>query len=137
VEGSPGESSANAGDALAAFLPEAAGHFRATPVTSGDGWVRREYAWGTARIGVTIARQPGTSYATWLKGSADYPPVALGIPGDQGSGFYDCADGSDACSAHIHMRSGLHVEVMSGGTASRTVLDDLLAGLPLADLAAR
>jgi hypothetical protein len=120
---------------LGVFLPDVAGGFHATPVVVGEGWVRRNYVRGAARVDVTIARMETTSYARWVKSSAEYPQIDLGAADDRANGFYDCSDDPKTCDAHIHMRSGVHVELMGGRTTPRGALDDLLAGLPLRELA--
>lgn len=83
---------------------------------------------------VTIGQQV-ISFERWVESSADYPQILLGTDPDRANGFYDCSDASGACDAHIHMRSGIHLEIMGGGTISRGVLDELLAKLPLSELA--
>jgi hypothetical protein len=132
---SDGASPAPTAPLLGVFLPDAAGGFRATPVVVGDGWVRRNYVRGSAHVDVTIARMVGTSYAGWVKSSVAYPQIDLGAAGDRANGFYDCSVDSKECDAHIHMRSGVHVELMGGRTTPRGALDELLAGLPLRELA--
>jgi hypothetical protein len=116
------------------FLPDVAAGFRATPTVVGDGWVRRDYVRGPSRVDVTIA-QLQTSYTRWVESSAEYPQVDLGMAADRANGFYDCGADSKSCDAHIHMRSGIHVELMGNRTTSRGALDDLLAALPLRELA--
>jgi hypothetical protein len=132
---SDGAPSTTPASLLGVFLPDVAGGFHATPVVVGEGWVRRNYVRGPARVDVTLARMEGTSYAGWVKSSAEYPQIDLGAAADRANGFYDCGADSRACDAHIHMRSGIHVELMGGRTTSRGALDELLAGLPLRELA--
>ncbi len=133
--GPDGASSAASSPLFAVYLPDAAGGFRATPVVLGEGWVRRNYVRGAARVDVTIARMETTSYARWVQSSAEYPQIDLGPVADRANGFYDCSDDSKTCDAHIHMRTGIHVELMGGRTTPRGALDELLAGLPLRELA--
>jgi hypothetical protein len=131
---SDGAASAAAASLLGVYLPDVAGGFRATPVVVGEGWVRRNYMRGTARVDVTVARME-TSYTRWVTSSTEYPQIDLGAAADRANGFYDCSDDSRTCDAHVHMRSGIHVELMGGRTTSRRALDELLAGLPLRELA--
>jgi hypothetical protein len=100
----------------------------------GDGWVRRDYVRGSSRVDVTIA-QLQTPYARWVESSAAYPQIDFGTATDRANGFYDCSADSKTCDAHVHMRSGIHVELMGSRTTSRSALDELLAGLPLRELA--
>jgi hypothetical protein len=111
----------------------------AGPPVQGDGYLRREYSRGSMRIDVTLAHYGGgaRSYAQWVAMSAGYPAADLDIPYGSGSGFWDCTGSApaDACSLHIQLQAGLHVEIMGGGRATRADVETLLAGLDLRSLA--
>ena len=121
-------------------LPDTANGFTAGPITHGDTFERRTYVRGPTHVEVTIAHSSAAvvDLAQWKKMSADYPPAPLGIADADGSGFYDCqGSGADErCDLHAQLRSGVHVEMNAAGSATRADLDALVAGLPLAKLAA-
>jgi len=122
-------------------LPAVAGFARG-PLVSGAGWFRRAYSLGRARVDVTIAAgvMPGDeAYQRWLDMSAPYPAASLDVPPGAGAGVFDCGNTAApaGCDLHIQLRSGVHVELQSGGTASRDDLTALARGLPLRALAAR
>jgi hypothetical protein len=125
--------------ALADLLPDAPAPFAASALVRGDGWLRRSYTKGEARIDVTVAARAMApdAYEEWVRQSRDYPAAALEVAPDAGSGFYSCGEANrrEACDLHIQLRSGLHVEVMGNG-ASRADLDELLGRIPLGRFAA-
>jgi len=120
-------------------LPDTANGFVAGPATIGDGFVRRMYVRGATHVEITLAHggSANVDLARWKEMSADYPAAPLGIAPTEGSGFYDCqGDGAaERCDLHAQLRSGVHVEMNAGGTATRADLDALVAGLPFAALA--
>jgi uncharacterized membrane protein YfcA len=126
---------------LADFLPERVASFVAGgAVERGPTFVRRRYRAEPTMIEVTIGAMgpSGVRYDDWLRMSADYPDLPLGISREDGAGFYDCSDQGEQgnrCDGHIQLRRGLHLELMSSGTARRADLDALLGGLRLTELA--
>ncbi|HXU62302.1 MAG TPA: hypothetical protein VN962_11400 [Polyangia bacterium] len=119
-------------------LPDVPG-FAAGPPAPGDGFVRRTYTRGAARVQVTLARMPMSAddFQRWRADSAAFPQADLGLPADRANGFYQCADGpAPSCDLLIQLRAGFHLEIRSGGTASRADVDALARGLPLAAWAA-
>jgi hypothetical protein len=120
-------------------LPAAAGAFRGGPVEQHDGFVRRAYVRGATRIEITIAYRPqrGDDYPQWVNAARDYPLATLDVAPADALGFYTCGDtsGRAACDLHIQLRAGYHVEVMSGGTATRADLEQLMVAVPMAGLA--
>lgn len=119
-------------------LPDVAG-FSAGPSERGDGFVRRAYSRGAARLQVTLARMPMSAddYQRWQSASAAFPQAALGVPAADANGFYQCAEGANAsCDLLIQLRAGFHLELRGGGTASRADVDALAHGLPLRTWAA-
>lgn len=120
------------------LLPEVKG-FTASPVEKQPEFVRRVYTRGPARLSVTLAHDGGTpeSFSQWVKMSQGYPPAALPGAGENGSGFYDCKGegAAERCDLHAQLRTGYHLEIFTGGTATRADLDALVRGLPLARLA--
>jgi hypothetical protein len=138
--GSSGASQPASAESLARFLPDRAGAFSGGALTLGDGFLRRRYSREGTQIEVTIggAEVADVSYERWIEMSAGFPPAKLGVPPESASGFYDCSGPGEGqtCNLHIHLRTGQHVEVMGGGTATRDDLDQLLDGLPLAALVA-
>ncbi len=114
-------------------LPEVAG-FVAGPPAPGDGFVRRTYARGRARVQVTLARLPMSAgdYQRWVAASASFPQADLGLAGGDANGFYQCAEGDDdRCDLLVQLRAGLHLELRAGGSATRADVDTLARGLPL------
>jgi len=114
-------------------LPDVPG-FVAGPPVPGEGFVRRAYSRGGARVQVTLARMPMSAegYQRWLTDSAAFPQAALAVPADRANGFYQCAEGAaPSCDLLIQLRAGFHLELRSGGTASRADVDALARGLPL------
>jgi hypothetical protein len=77
-------------------------------------------------------------YARWVQTSREaFPQAALDASPDEANGFYQCADGPNpTCSLLVQLRSGVHIEIRSGGDALRGDLDLVAAGLPLRALAA-
>jgi hypothetical protein len=132
---------AQVGGELVAALPAAAGGFVATAIEQGAGFVRRVYARGPARITVTLAELSGPSLERWIQMSteAGYPEAMLGAPRDEAWGFYDCSGAREGerCDLHAHTRGRVHIEMESGGTATRADLDALAQGLAIRALAAR
>jgi hypothetical protein len=122
-------------------LPDVPG-FAAGAPAPGEGFVRRTYTRGAARVQVTLARMPMSAddYRRWTTDSAAFPQAdsgQLGLPADRANGFYQCADGpAPSCDLLIQLRAGFHLEIRSGGTASRADVDALARGLPLAAWAA-
>lgn len=116
-------------------LPDSAPPYTATPLITGEGYLRRGYARGSLLIEMTIARRlvDDAGYAEWERQSQGYPPALLAFPPGAASGFYTCGgDGGVApCDLHIQTRSGFHIEVSGGGVATRAQLDDLMTRLPL------
>jgi hypothetical protein len=119
-------------------LPETIASFSAGALVVGEGFLRRDYRRAAVAIDVTIAPDPmdDEQYQHWVEMSAEYLPMSLEAP--EGAGFFDCAgpEAQQPCNLHIQLRAGFHVEIMGGGTATRTDLTDLLRGLPLCVLAA-
>jgi hypothetical protein len=108
--------------------------FTAGPPSPGDGFVRRTYTRGAARVQVTLARMPMApdDYRRWLTDSAAFPQAELGLPPDLANGFYQCSAGAaPSCDLLIQLPAGFHLELRSGGTASRADVDALARGLPL------
>ncbi len=139
VDSAPEANSPAVGSALLKYLPEHSGSFTAGALQEMPGYVRRLYAHGRTKISATIA-EPGKtpiSYDDWVKMSAPSPAVALVVPANSGAGFYDCSgNGTQGlCNVHIHLKAGYHIELMGEGTAVKSDFDDLLSGLPLAELA--
>jgi hypothetical protein len=99
------------------------------------------YARGPARITVTLAEVSEPSLERWIQMSteAGYPEATLDAPRDEAWGFYDCSGAreSERCDLHAHTRGRVHIEVQSGGTATRADLDALMRGLAIRALAAR
>jgi hypothetical protein len=126
---------------LGQYLPDRAGSFVAGPLLIEPGFVRRSYARGATTITVTLADAGGAavSYDDWLKMSASYVQASLGAPPGSAAGFYTCTGPRDTgqCDLHVHCRAGYHLELMGGGGASRTELDEVLRSLGLRELAAR
>jgi hypothetical protein len=120
-------------------LPDAIPSFVAGPRERGDGYVRRTYTAGVARITVTLARHAmdPAAYAGWVAMStAGFPQADLGLPADVANGFYQCEPNApDSCDLLIQLRSGVHVEIRGGGTSTRHDVGAILAVLPLAALA--
>jgi len=121
-------------------LPAVAGAFRGGPIQRHDGFVRRRYERGATRIEITIAYRPqrGDDYQQWVTAARDYPQATLDLPPAEALGFFTCADpaGRSACDLHAQLRAGYHVEVMSGGTATRADLEQLMAAVPMSALVA-
>jgi hypothetical protein len=123
-------------------LPDALAGFTATPVVSGDNFVRRRYARAAVQVDVTLARAPlGPStggFAGWLQMSrAGFPQASLDAPSEDANGFYQCTVATPpSCDLLIQMRSGVHLELRGGGTSSRADVDDIARALPLRALAA-
>jgi hypothetical protein len=114
-------------------LPGVSG-FTAGPTDRGDGFVRRTYGRGTARVQVTLARTPMSDddYQRWQAASAAFPQADLGLPAAAANGFYQCGEGPAAsCDLLIQLRAGLHLELRGGGTSSRADVDALARVLPL------
>ena len=62
--------------------------------------------------------------------------ATLDVPAGTGNGFYQCTAGArPSCDLLIELRSGVHLELRSAGTATRADVDDLARGLPLRALA--
>jgi len=128
---------------LARALPDGAPPFTAGPllVEAKDGYARRRYERGAVAAEITVAARPQTAaeFADWEAQSRDYPQAALALPPSAANGFFTCAGPGTqgACDLHIQMRAGFHVEVMSGGHATRADLDQLMARIPLAALVDR
>jgi hypothetical protein len=119
-------------------LPDAPG-FTAEPAVPGDGFVRRTYARGQARIQVTLARMPMSAdeYQRWVASSAAFPQSDLGLPGTEANGFYQCTDApAPSCDLLIQLRAGYHLEIRGAGSSSRADVDALVRALPLAGWAA-
>jgi hypothetical protein len=121
-------------------LPAVAGSFRGGPIERHDGFVRRRYDRASTRIEITIAYRPqrGDDYQQWVTAARDYPVATLDLPPSEALGFFTCGDSSGraACDLHVQLRAGYHVEVMSGGTATRADLERLMAAVPLGALVA-
>ncbi len=115
---------------LARHLPELIGPFHCEGLVIDPLFVRRGYSHGPVRVDITLAPMPQTAEQVerWTDMSAGYPPITTGLSRENGSGFYDC-NAAGKCDAHLQLRSGVHVEVTSGGTARREDLEVLLAGL--------
>lgn len=114
-------------------LPDVPG-FAAGPPAPGEGFVRRTYSRGRARLQVTLARMPMSAddYQRWVTDSAAFPQAELGVAPDRANGFYQCSDGAaPSCDLLIQLRAGFHLEIRSGGTASRADAGALARGLPL------
>jgi len=122
-------------------LPDAIPGFVAGAREPGDGWVRRTYTAGAARINVTLARHAmdDAGWNGWVSMSrAGYPQADLDLPADNANGFYQCDERApDRCDLLIQLRSGVHVEIRGGGTSTRSDADAIRRGLPLAALAKR
>lgn len=122
------------GGELDGLLPDVAG-FAASPVEHGQEFVRRSYTRGAVRLSVTLSRTKTNpdAFSQWVKMSTDYPGARLP---EGASGFYDCKGQGTAerCDLHAQLRTGYHLEVFSGGTATRADLDALARGLPLESL---
>ena len=120
-------------------LPDAIPGFVAGVREPGAGYQRRTYTAGTTRVTVTLARYPmdRAAYEGWVATStAGFPQADLGLPADAGNGFYECeVIAPDHCDLLIQLRSGIHVEIRGGGTASRREVDAIRAGLSLPALA--
>ncbi len=121
-------------------LPGVAGAFRGGPVERHEGFVRRAYVRGPTRIEITIAYRPqrGDDYQQWVAAARDYPLATLDLPRSEALGFFTCGDpsGRAACDLHVQLRDGYHVEVMSGGTATRADLEQLMVAVPMGTLVA-
>ena len=121
-------------------LPAVAGAFRGGPVERHDGFVRRAYVRGATRIEITIAYRPqrGDDYRQWVGAARDYPVATLDLPPGDALGFFTCRDlrARTACDLHVQLRAGYHVEVMSGGTATRADLEQLMVAVPMGALVA-
>ena len=121
-------------------LPAVAGVFRGGPIERHDGFVRRRYDRGATRIEITIAYRPqrGDDYQQWVTAARDYPVATLDLPPSEALGFFSCGDSSGrvACDLHVQLRAGYHVEVMSGGTATRADLEQLMVAVPMGALVA-
>ena len=121
-------------------LPAVAGAFRGGPVERHEGFVRRAYVRGATRIEITIAYRPqrGDDYQQWVAAARDYPLATLDLPRSEALGFFTCGDpsGRAACDLHVQLRDGYHVEVMSGGTATRADLEQLMVAVPMGALVA-
>ena len=119
-------------------LPAVAGAFRGGPIERHDGFVRRRYDRGATRIEITIAYRPqrGDDYQQWVTAARDYPVATLDLPPSEALGFFSCGDSSGraACDLHVQLRAGYHVEVMSGGTATRADLEQLMVAVPMGAL---
>lgn len=120
-------------------LPDAIPGFVAGAREPGDGYVRRTYAAGATRITVTLARHPmdDAAWEGWVRMStAGFPQADLGLPAAAGNGFYQCDDRApDRCDLLIQLRSGVHIEIRGGGTSTRSDVDAIRRGLPVAALA--
>jgi len=121
---------------LAAHLVDIEG-FAASPIETAPEYVRRVYTRGRARIVLTIGRTGSMRLGEWKRTTKKYgyPIASLGVSDDDAFGFYDCDDAGAACDLHVHTARGLHIEVQSGGTATRADLEALVAGLPMHALA--
>jgi hypothetical protein len=103
--------------------------FEAGPLVQGERWTRRRYARGGVTIEVTVAEQPMTAaeYAEWERQARDYPAARLR---PAASGFFTCAgEGSPHCDLHVQTPAGKHLELLGGGRATRTDLEQLYAAL--------
>ncbi|HVY38093.1 MAG TPA: hypothetical protein VHM31_09160 [Polyangia bacterium] len=118
-------------------LPDVPG-FSAAPPDPGDGFVRRAYSRGAARVQVTLARMPMSAedYQRWQSASTAFPQADLGLPAAEANGFYQCGDGQNpSCDLLVQLRGGFHLELRGAGTTSRADVDALARGLPLRDWA--
>jgi hypothetical protein len=126
---------------LTVSLPERIDTFKGEPVVSAGAALRRTYVRGETRITVTVARLPMSSeqYARWVKDSVEgFPQAALDLPTGAGNGFYQCSSGArPSCDLLIQLRSGYHIEIRSGGAASRADADTIALGLQLESLSTR
>src|SRR5689334_6119871 len=90
-------------------LPEVIPAWTSGPLTTGEGWIRRTYARGGARVNVTLARfeMSPAQYDEWVRTSvAGYPQAALDVPPGSANGFYQCAEPSaDRCALLIQLRA--------------------------------
>jgi hypothetical protein len=110
----------------------AASGFTAEPPLRGDGFVRRAYARGRARIEVTVAHMPMSAdeYQRWVAGSAAFPQADLGLPPGDANGFYQCTDApAPSCDLLIQFRAGYHLEIRGDGTSTRQDVDALARAL--------
>lgn len=137
-------SSASPAPAESSALPLRVGAFVGGPLESGALWTRRRYDRGPVHLEVTVAGPTGTAvqYERWVEMSAGYPRMTLDLPQGDALGFYDCTStGEDErCDAHIQTRSGLHVEINTGGSATRadvTAFMELLSTRRLAETMAQ
>jgi len=120
-------------------LPDAIPGFVAGPREPGDGWLRRTYTAGAARITVTLARHPmdDAAWDGWVRMStAGFPQADLELPAGAANGFYQCDDRApERCDLLIQLSSGIHLEIRGGGTSTRRDVDAIRRALPLAGLA--
>jgi hypothetical protein len=135
----PGDNLPEGGAGLAHYLPDEAGGFSGELLEVANDYARRSYTRGRVRVEVTLAdaAQLRMPFDRWVVMSGDYPQVNLDLPASAASGFYECAGegAAERCNAHLHFRTGFHLEVMGAGSATRDDLQDLVQGLPLRTLA--
>jgi hypothetical protein len=121
--------------------PDKAGMFSAEPAVHDARSVRRAYVRGTTRVDVTIGgRERGGAelFDRWVDHHASYPTMNFHVSTYVMKGYFDCHDVDAAaatCDGHILLRSGLYIDLLGGGTATRGALQDLMAGLPIWALA--
>ena len=121
-------------------LPDVIPSWSAGPLQAREGYVRRTYTRGAARVTVTLARYQMSpdQYDEWVRTSeAGYPQAALDVAPGSGNGFYQCAEQAPSkCDLLIQLRAGAHLEVRGEGAATRADVEALARGLPLRSLAA-
>jgi hypothetical protein len=120
-----------------AQLPAAISNFSAGPLETEGGGVRRQYRRDSTRITVTLAQLPMTAeqYDEWVKTSTrSFPQAAIDVGPARGNGFYQC-EARGRCDLLIQLRSGVHLELRGGGTATRDDVNAIARELPLRALA--
>lgn len=138
--GAPSTDPGTAPRGLAGVLPHATGAFVASTLVHGEDYTQRIYTRGAVSVQVTV-RDDGAFgaryYDSWVEMSTRYPRAELGLPANAGLGFYECGvTGEESlCDLHVHLRSGVHVELNGNGSATRADLDAIVRLVPLRQLA--
>lgn len=125
---------------LAEVLPRAPAAFVAGTLVHGEDYTQRTYTRDRASVQVTVRDEGAFGaryYDSWAEMSARYPRAELDLPASAGVGFYECGvtGGQRVCDLHVHLRSGVHVELNGGGSATRADLDAIVRLVPLRRLA--
>jgi hypothetical protein len=117
-------------------LPGAITGFQAGPEETEGSTVRRRYTRGDTAITVSLARvrMDDNQWPAWAKAAGALPPAALDVPDERGHGFYQC-DQARHCDLIVQLRSGAHLELRGGGTATRDDVNAVARELPIPALA--